>query len=102
MLFRSVDLTTTEPVYTKVKVETQVPIYSKVKVETQVPVTDKVKTETQVPVYKKVKVYTPTWDKVGDLISQDFTHTEVPAPGTLGLLGLGLASLGMVRRRTAA
>jgi hypothetical protein len=30
------------------------------------------------------------------------TASEVPVPGTLGLLGLGLAGLGMLRRRTAA
>lgn len=53
-------------------------------------------------VNKGKKTYTPTWDHVGDLISQDFTHTEVPVPGTLGLLGLGLVGLGMVRRRAAA
>ena len=42
------------------------------------------------------------WTKVGSLISQDVTVTETPVPGTLGLLGLGLTALGVVRRRPAA
>jgi len=40
------------------------------------------------------------WNKVGTLISEDVT--AVPLPGTLGLLGLGLAGLGAVRRRKDA
>ena len=40
------------------------------------------------------------WNKVGTLISEDVT--AVPLPGTLGLLGLGLAGLGAIRRRKDA
>ena len=46
-------------------------------------------------------VTTCGWHKVGTLISDEFSHTEVPLPGTLGLLGVGLAALGAVQRRKA-
>jgi len=55
----------------------------------------------------KVKVCDAGWNKVGDLISADFSATpppgnDVPAPGPLALLGIGLAGLGFARRRMSA
>jgi len=49
-----------------------------------------------------------SWTKQGDLVSKDIEITcckrppdELPEPGTLALLGLGLMGLGFSRRRTA-
>ena len=42
------------------------------------------------------------WTKVGSLISEDVEVVATPVPGTLGLLGMGLAGLGCIRRKRAS
>jgi hypothetical protein len=46
----------------------------------------------------KVRFLDSQGQKIGSLLSQNLP-SEVPLPGTLGLLGLGLAGLGGVRRK---
>lgn len=55
-------------------------------------------------VHLKVRWADSTDKKVGDLISQDFNGDvpDVPEPGTLALVGLGLFGIGLGRRKIKA